>query len=113
MKLFAIIVVTLILLICIYFILLSATAKAPETGLVDGLLRPCSTKPNCVTSEASGVQSDQQKIAPIMFPNPSEWQSLANIITSQGGTVKQHDSHYLIAEYRSATFRFVDDLELR
>ncbi|NKB62655.1 MAG: DUF1499 domain-containing protein [Gammaproteobacteria bacterium] len=113
MKLFVIILITLVLLLCIYFVLLSATADTPERGLHNGALRPCSSKPNCVTSEGGGANSANQEITPIAFPDPRKWDSVSTIVTAHGGIVVQQENHYLAAEYRSRIFRFVDDLEIR
>ena len=79
----------------------------PELGLIDGQLRICPDKPNCVSSQA-GADDDIHAIAPI----PStDWQALQQAIAAVGGHVVQDDGHYLHATFSSSLFRFVDDLE--
>lgn len=82
--------------------------SAPETGLVDGHLRLCPDKPNCVSSEA-GVQDRLHAIAPL---GTSDWQALKQAVQQAGGTINADDGHYLHATFTSAMFRFVDDVEM-
>ncbi len=84
----------------------SKNGKAP--GLVDGVLAPCPDAPNCVSSE-KGTASDKQVDA---LP-ASSWEALPAAIEDMGGTVTLSDETYIAAEFTSATFGFVDDLELR
>lgn len=81
----------------------------PALGLVDGHLRACSAKPNCVNSEAPG-EDGEHAIAPFAH---ADWASLRQAIEACGGTVDQDDGHYLHATFTSRLFRFVDDVELR
>ena len=117
MKFALIFIVAVALLICFYFVFLAATAKVPETGLLDGKLRPCPDKPNCVNSESMEGKSDGHDIEPIALADPEKlsaiWAELPQIIEASGGAVQQHDEGYLWAEYTSTVFRFVDDLEIR
>jgi len=93
-------------------IYLSLTSKAPETKLVNGLLRPCPDTPNCVSSE--DVESTK-KIAPIAYTGSAEqvWNDLRTAIGKSGGVVEYYDETYLRAIYTSRLFRFVDDMEFR
>jgi len=77
-------------------------------GLVDGVLAPCSSKPNCVVSEAHA--DDKHRVAPL----PSgAWGQIAAVIEASGGKIVVTRDDYIAAQYQSKTFRFVDDIEFR
>ena len=79
----------------------------PELGLLDGQLRTCPDKPNCVSSQA-GADDDVYAIAPI---GGTDWQALRQGVAAAGGYIVQDDGHYLHATFTSSLFHFVDDLE--
>jgi len=79
----------------------------PELGLIDGQLRICPDKPNCVSSQAD-ADDDIHAIAPI---SGTDWQALKQAIGAAGGKIMQDDGHYLHVTFTSSLFRFVDDLE--
>jgi len=81
----------------------------PDLGLVDGHLRACPDKPNCVNSEAPAGDSGHA-IAPL---SATDWQAVRQAVESAGGKVVNVDDAYLHATFTSALFRFVDDVELR
>ena len=105
-------IVSIVLILTIvavgYYIFASLTARKPPIGLVDGKLRPCPRKQNCVKSE----EEIKNFVAPFRTPGLS-WQEIRNAVQQTGGEIKQHEQNYLFAEYKSAVFRFVDDLEIR
>ena len=113
MKILAIVVISLTLLICAYFVFLSMSAARPEGGVENGRLKPCPDKPNCVISEEGGAIREGQSIRPLTLGHADQWQDLTAIIERQGGKVTEHNEGYLRAEFRSRLFRFVDDLEVR
>lgn len=82
---------------------------ASEPGLVEGHLRGCPDKPNCVSSEAD-VQDRQHAIAPLHAP---DWQALRHAVRQAGGTILRDDGQYLHATFTSALLRYVDDVEVR
>ena len=77
-------------------------------GLVDGRLAPCPSSPNCVSSEA-GTPEDKA-VAPLPVDT---WGQLPDTIAALGGVVTTTNDTYLAAEFTSATFGFVDDVEFR
>jgi uncharacterized protein (DUF1499 family) len=91
---------------------LSLTGRRPTNlGVHEGQLAPCPTSPNCVSTQ---VEDDLHRIEPISTSRSAEVsqrclkQVLAELprvtlITERPG--------YLHAEFRSALFRFVDDVE--
>ena len=92
--------------------LLSALSRRPTNlGVVDGRLAPCPNSPNCVSSQASDAE---HRIDPIAFSN-STAAALAHIkaiVTSMPRTsIVSETANYLHVEFRSALFRFVDDVE--
>jgi len=112
LKIFAGILFVLALLVIGRMIYLSLTSKAPETKLVNGLLRPCPDTPNCVSSEDV---ENAKKIDPLVYTGPAKqvWNQLRPAIEKSGGVVKYFDETYLRATYTSRLFRFVDDMEFR
>lgn len=89
--------------------------KEPETGIIDGKLRPCPDSPNCVCSESLPGNRDGQKIDPIRAEGgdiDKLWQVLKVAVVDSGGEVVEERSDYLHAEFTSPLFRFVDDFEL-
>lgn len=84
----------------------SKRGSAP--GLVGGVLAPCPDSPNCVSSEPGTAPG--KAVAPLA---PETWAALPAAIAQMGGSITRHESDYLAAQFASATFGFVDDLELR
>jgi uncharacterized protein (DUF1499 family) len=80
-------------------------------GVADGRFAPCGSAPNCVSSHADGTHF----IEPFSFLDTPEaaWARVAETVGSQprARIVTQTD-RYLHAEFTSAFFRFVDDVEL-
>ena len=53
---------------------------------------------------------DEKKVDPLPA---SAWARLPSVISEMGGVVTKQDADYLSAEFTSATFKFVDDVEFR
>lgn len=88
----------------------SRAGKAP--GLVDGQLKPCGDKPNCVSSMARA--SDSHHVDGIRFePGNADtvWAELTNAIVELGGELRHNGPPYLAATFTSDVFGFVDDVE--
>ncbi|MBU2548022.1 MAG: DUF1499 domain-containing protein [Proteobacteria bacterium] len=98
------------------FIWLSALScggeQGGEVGLIEGKLKPCPGRPNCVCSEYPGQAS---WIAPLSFEGDPKaaWQRLGLIVKDMGGRVEQANEDYFRATFRSRVFRFIDDAEFR
>ncbi|RVU83744.1 DUF1499 domain-containing protein [Leucothrix sargassi] len=105
------IVLILVLSVSAYFVYLATTAEAPNVVLVDGKLRPCIDKPNCVSSETTG----EKYIEPITGDKPLAelWQDAQTAAVAQGGIVESSQPNHLWVTYQTKLFKFVDDLELR
>ena len=110
----ALVCIGLLAVIVLAFAGLSAFSRGkPPTGLAgDGRLSPCPDSPNCVCSEADSLPSS---IAPLAFTGSPDTAraNLLRAIAASGGTVQTQDGDYISATYRTAVFRFIDDLECR
>jgi uncharacterized protein (DUF1499 family) len=112
MKLILTVVLVLAFVPMIGLAFLSWTSPPPQTGLLDGHLRPCPGTPNCVLSEDEG---EGARIPPLSFEGPPEraWAQLREVIAGMGGTIQADHDGYLWATFTSRVFRFVDDVEFR
>lgn len=83
------------------------------SGMVDGRLAPCPDSPNCVSTQASPDDS-YHRMGPIPFTgSTAETQAkiLAAIKSIPRTKVITTEPTYIHAEFRSALFRYVDDVE--
>ena len=104
--------ITLLAVPILSFSLLSLTGRRPlNLGVRDGKLAPCPTSPNCVSTQAD---DDPHRIAP-MVSSLSATDSLRclKLVLAEMPrvTLITEGPDYLHAEFRSALFRFVDDVE--
>lgn len=86
-------------------------ARPAGLGAREGRLAPCPSTPNCVSSQAG---NDVHQIAPLPFSGPAATAigRIAEIVRTLPRTsVITATGNYLHAEFRSAIFRFVDDVE--
>ena len=91
------------------FVYLGQSSKnGSAKGLVDGTLAPCPDSPNCVSSEAATAADKKVAVLPV-----ESWDAVPGAIEAMGGTITTREDGYIAAEFTSATFGFVDDLELR
>jgi len=92
--------------------LLSLTASRPTNlGVTDGRLAPCAESPNCVSTQA---EDHDHWIAPITYQGDTGTviETLDSIVRQMPRTsVIEKSREYLYAEFRSAFFRFTDDVE--
>jgi len=97
------------------FLLGCTTGKASnlnDQGPFDKIrLEPCPETPNCVSSyEPVG---DKHHIAPLRYTGEKDfaYQNLMVLIeSSPGARIVDKQSNYIKAEFKSAIFRFVDDV---
>lgn len=88
-------------------------AGSKAGGVVDGKLAPCPDSPNCVSTQADPADS-YHRMEPIpMTASPEETQAaiLAAIASMPRSTTITTEPGYIHAEFRSALWRFVDDVE--
>jgi len=91
----------------------------PELGLLDGRLRACPDKPNCVSTTAlpAPAAAERNHVDPIALPpGISRERGLAaarEVLASHPRTaITVEREGYLHAEARSRLFGFVDDVEI-
>ena len=84
---------------------------APDLGINNGKLAPCPKTPNCVNSQAVG---EKHYIQPVRYAGTREdaRARLLQILGSQRrAKILTARENYIRAEFTSALFRFVDDVE--
>jgi len=103
--------ILLILTMALMFLTDCRNTDAETTGLEGGRLRPCPDRPNCVCTQDT---DERHRIEPIRFEGPREEardRLLALIGQMDRATVVRAGADYIHVEFRSAVFRFVDDVE--
>lgn len=78
------------------------------SGLVDGKLAPCPESPNCASSEDGTEAAKLVEAFPLAV-----WGNVPAAVAELGGDVTSEADNYISAEFTSATFGFVDDVEFR
>ena len=83
----------------------------PNLGINNSRLTPCPKTPNCVNSQ---VDSEKHYIQPIHYAGTQQeaHDRLLQILESEKRTkILTAQDNYIRAEFTSALFRFVDDVE--
>ena len=79
-------------------------------GVTEGRLAPCPGSPNCVSSEAT----NEQRVEPLPYDGDAARARIRLLEVLNGmerARVVESTADYLRAEFRSAFFGFVDDVE--
>ena len=92
--------------------MLGCSAYRPlNLGITDGKLSPCPDSPNCVSSQSS---DKRHFIEPLRYEG-TEQKAMERLIGVVQGMKRCRiitmEDHYIHAEFTSAFFRFVDDVE--
>jgi len=85
--------------------------RPANLGIKDGKLAPCPSSPNCVSSQSS---DREHAVEPLSFPGTvtGAHAALGKIILNMKRSQLISDTgSYIHAEFTSAIFRFVDDVE--
>ena len=92
--------------------LLSAISRRPENlGAVDGRLADCPASPNCVATQ-SGRPGQRMPPWPFAASPQAALERLKQIVGAMPrAKIVSASENYLHAEFTSAVFRFVDDVE--
>ena len=80
-------------------------------GIKDGKFQPCPKSPNCVSTQST---DEKHKVHPIQYNATLEEakENIKNIVGSMKRTkIITETESYLHFEFRTATFKFVDDVE--
>jgi len=87
------------------------STRPKNLGVINDRLAPCPSSPNCVCSQDT---DSAHSIAPLPYTkSPAEAMAILKqvVLHQKRATIITETSHYLHAEFRSALFRFVDDVE--
>ena len=92
--------------------LLGCSGRRPlNLGITEGKLSPCPDSPNCVSSQSS---DKRHFIQPVRYEG-TEQKAMERLIGVIQGMKRCRiitmGDHYIHAEFTSAVFRFVDDVE--
>jgi uncharacterized protein (DUF1499 family) len=102
-------IVSLIFMVAVFA---ACSGKVPSNlGVTGGKLNPCPASPNCVSSQAS---DEAHRIDPLSYSGSlaGAKDKLEKVITSmKRARIVTTRDNYIHAEYTSAMFRFVDDVE--
>lgn len=85
--------------------------RPANLGVKDGKLAPCPASPNCVSSQSA---DKEHAVAPLSYTAsaPQAMADLKKIILGMKRTrIADEQESYLHAEFTSALWRFVDDVE--
>lgn len=92
--------------------LVERASPVPDNlGVANGSLAPCPDSPNCVSTFAT---DEQHAIEPLTFTGETAVarERLLTIINQDPlATLVRNTDDYIHAEYRSALWRFIDDVE--
>lgn len=93
------------------FTIVGCSSSAPVLGITDGKLTDCPSSPNCVNSQQE--DSERHSIAPLAVggDRSAVLPLIAKKIESMGGTITELQPNYLHAQFSSAVFGFIDDVE--
>ena len=86
---------------------------AEDGNRANGGVSPCPSSPNCVSSR---TEKASQRVDPIRFHGDpaTAWSLLRKEVAAmKRARIVEEKTGYLHAEFRSALFGFVDDVELR
>jgi len=86
-------------------------SRPSNLGVTDGTLAPCPDSPNCVSSQSKDTK---HYIAPIPYEGDlieARGALIAVIEAMKRSRIVTHEATYIHAEFTSAVFRFVDDVE--
>ena len=115
MKIFFILIISLILCSFAYFIYLSVRSHSGiPPGLSNNKLSSCPNSPNCINSEFNKDTLHFIDSLPYQNKTIAEVTLLIrHAIQKTGGHITDINSNYIAATYTSKLFRYVDDLEIR
>ena len=90
----------------------ACSGNAPQNiGVHEGRLTPCPDSPNCVSSQSS---DEEHFVDPFPYAGSRDaaYQAVISAIQSmKRSRIVSREPNYLRAEFTSAVFRFVDDVE--
>ena len=94
-----------------FFLFASSNKTPPVTGSSVSRLASCPDSPNCVSSQSSDKKHYVEPLSYKGSLNQTRKDLIAAIVSMKRSTIVTSEDRYLRAEFTSALFRFVDDLE--
>ena len=96
----------------VWLLVQAQLAQRPkDLGPRDGKLRPCPDSPNCVSTQSGSTQHQMEPL-PLLVPADEAMEGLREVVESMPqSVVVERGGRYLHAEFTSAMFAFVDDVE--
>jgi uncharacterized protein (DUF1499 family) len=85
--------------------------RPANLGVKDGKLAPCPSSPNCVSSQST---DKEHAVEPLRYtaPTPQAMAALKKVILGmKRSRIADEYNSYIHAEFTSALWRFVDDVE--
>lgn len=101
-----------LLYLLVFILLQGCSSIMPNLGVTNGKLAVCPRSPNCVSSQAQA--NDKHFIEAIVVKGSTldaHGKVLAVLESSKRTKVVVNKADYIHAEFTSAVFRFVDDVE--
>lgn len=112
-----ILIIFLILIVAVFFMFFirgKASQNGQASGIVNGKLAKCSSKPNSVCSEFPDDESHFVEPIDVSHANMGQrFHKVSKAIVANGGEIVKQSEDYLCATFTSNVFRFVDDVEVR
>lgn len=106
--------VLIAIVIALFFFLGKHSQKGQASGLSNGKLAKCSSKPNCVCSEYSDdVDHYIEAFTDAGSVESFDMAKVESVIQQMNGTVNSKEDNYIAATFTSSTFGFVDDFEIK
>ena len=103
--------VLLSILACTFMLVQCSGNQPSNIGIVKGTITPCPSSPNCVSTNST---DEKHSIEPIHFTGSARkaWETLVVVVKEmkRSHIVTERDT-YIHAEFTSALFRFIDDVE--
>jgi len=93
------------------FLLMGCTGTMPDLGINNGRLTPCPKTPNCVNSQAVGEKCYIQPIEYTGAQQKARFHLLQVLESEDQAKILTTQENYVRAEFKSAFFGFVDDVE--
>lgn len=109
MKIIGYILIALIVVVLVLFFILGRKSQSMSPlGLINTSLAACPKSPNCVSSEA-GTPEDKT-VKPFAL---TDLEQVRAALSSMGGEEITNQDGYQAFIFKSKTFGFIDDVELR
>jgi len=97
-------VVTVILMAC-------STNQKTKPGVTDGRLSPCPESPNCVSSLSEDKSHYVEPLSYKVLQEEAREKLISVLNSMKRAEIVTAETNYIHATFKSALFRFVDDVE--